>query len=205
MSDDDLVFLTDDAGDDIDSAGEGHSTHLWLTLDHDFSDDLRSTTLLSAARVEQNRDSAGTDERALRHRAQQQRVQLPRFSTGLGLVSRRLRTMPRWGFNLGDQHGDYDYSLNASIFDPLVTPAPIDTAYATDMGVDMRKAGRIRGVAHAPDHELTAEAGVRWDQYRYDDGRNYDVVSPRLNVVYSSTRQRTARRLGRDASAAGRE
>ena len=183
LSDDDLIFFTDDAGDDIDSAGEGHSTHLWLTLDHDFSKDLRSTTLLAAARVEQSRDSAGTDE---------ERSGIVLSNNQFSFVDFRQdwawsvgdTHMPRWGFNLGDQHGDYDYSLNASIFDPLVTPVPIEIAYATDMAVDMRKAGAYAAWRMRVTTQLTAEAGVRWDQYRYEDGGNYEVVSPRLNVVY---------------------
>ena len=40
-------------------------------------------------------------------------------------------------------------------------------------------------MAYAPGARSTAEAGIRWDRYRYDDGLEFDVTSPRLNVVYS--------------------
>jgi outer membrane receptor protein involved in Fe transport len=32
---------------------------------------------------------------------------------------------------------------------------------------------------------ITAEAGARWDNYRYSGGLKFDVVSPRLNLVYA--------------------
>ena len=47
MSDDDLKFVTDDDADDIDSAGTGHSAHLWFEFDHGWTDALQMNTLLS--------------------------------------------------------------------------------------------------------------------------------------------------------------
>ena len=32
---------------------------------------------------------------------------------------------------------------------------------------------------------VTAEAGARWDSYSYPDDLEFDVVSPRLNLVYA--------------------
>jgi len=43
------------------------------------------------------------------------------------------RHLPRWGFNLNRQEGDYDYALVSRIFDPLRTPAPIEVAYGLPM------------------------------------------------------------------------
>ena len=62
MSDDDLKFMTEDDGDDIDSAGTGHSAHLWLEFDHGWTDTLQMNTLLSVATVNQQRDASGTDD-----------------------------------------------------------------------------------------------------------------------------------------------
>jgi len=183
LSDDDLKFVTDDDEDDVDSAGEGHSRHLWLALDHAFSDDLRSTTLLSAATVEQSRDAIGTDDLRFGDVHSDNRFTYIDFRQDW-IWSLGDAHLPRWGFAVGDQHGDYDYSLNSRIFDPLVSPVPIETAYATDMGVDMRKAGAYAAWRTRVTPQLTAEAGLRWDQYRYEGGQKYDAVSPRLNVIY---------------------
>ena len=32
--------------------------------------------------------------------------------------------LARFGFNLGDHDGDYDYALRSSIHDPLIAPVP---------------------------------------------------------------------------------
>jgi hypothetical protein len=184
LSDDDLKFLTDDEQDDIDSAGKGHSMHLWFTLDHAFSDALRSRTLLSAATVRQARDATGTEDRRSgtvhsdnEFRFFDLRQEWSWESSGT--------QMPRWGFNLADHGGDYDYALLTSLYDPLITPAPIDTRHDTRMGVDMRKAGLFAAWRTKVTPRLTAELGARWDNYRYGGGLQFDAVSPRLNAVYA--------------------
>jgi hypothetical protein len=184
LSDDDLVFLTNDEGDDIDSAGDGHSNHLWFTLDHDFSDDLRSTTLLSAATVQQSRGSAGTNERRSGTVYSDNEFEFLDFRQDWSW-SLSDSQMPRWGFNFGDQQGDYDYALDSILFDPLITPVPIPKAYATDMAVNLRKAGAYAAWRSRLTPQFTAEAGLRWDSYRYDGGLKFDVLSPRLNFVYT--------------------
>jgi len=183
LSDDDLKLVVDDESDDLDSAGKGHSKHLWFTLDHDFTDDLRSTTLVSAATVRQQREAEGTDD---------QRTGMVHSDSDFQFFDLRQdwswavteRQMPRWGFSFGDQQGEYDYAMSSRIFDPLLTPVPIDKGYATNMDVNMQKAGVYGAWRSRLTPKLTAEAGVRWDTYRYDDGLNFDVVSPRVNLVY---------------------
>ena len=183
FSDDDLKFSNVE-DDDIDSAGKGHSQHLWFTLQHAFTDTLDSTTLLSVATVTQTRDSAGEDD----HR------------DGVVLSDNDFRfldlrqdwswmlsdtQLARFGFNYGQQRGDYDYVMRATIDDPLISPVPIYRAYATDMSADMSKLGAWAAWRSRISDRITAEAGVRWDQYRYDDGLEFDAVSPRLNFVYA--------------------
>ena len=184
LSDDDLTFLTKEDADDIDSAGEGHSKHLWFTLDHEFDGGLQSTTLLSAATVQQSRDSAGTDDLRTGSLSSDNEFQFLDFRQDWTWALSDTQ-LPRWGFNVGNQHGDYDYSMSSQIFDPLVAPDPIDTAYATDMEVDLRKAGVYAAWRTRLTSQLTAEAGLRWDTWRYQEGLEFDAVSPRLNVVYS--------------------
>jgi outer membrane receptor protein involved in Fe transport len=74
--------------------------------------------------------------------------------------------------------------MSSRIVDPLITAVPIEKAYGTNMDVGMQKAGVYGAWRSRLSPKLTAEAGVRWDTYRYRDGLDFDAVSPRLNLVY---------------------
>ena len=184
MSDDDLKFITDDAGDDIDSAGKGHSTHLWLEFDHGWTEALQMNSLLSVATVNQKRDAGGTDD--LRsgnvHSDNDFRFLDLKQDWSWMLGGRHL---PRWGFNVNRQQGDYDYAMESRIVDPLVSPVPIDIAYGTNMDVRVNKLGVYASWRTRITDTLTAEAGARWDKYEYPNRLDFDVVSPRLNAVYA--------------------
>jgi len=183
MSQDDLKFATDDAADDIDSAGKGHSAHLWLGFDHAWTDRLQMNTLVSVATVNQTRDASGTDD---------ERFGDVRSDNDFSFLDLKQdwswqlsdRHLPRWGFNVNRQEGDYDYALVSRIMDPLVTPVPVDVAYGTDMDVRVNKLGAYVSWRTRLTDAITAEAGARWDSYEYPDQLKFDVVSPRLNVVY---------------------
>ena len=184
LSDDDLKLVVDDEYDEVDSAGDGHSKHLWFTLDHDFSAALRSSTLVAAATVRQGRDSGGTDDgrtSAVRSQNEFQFLDL-RQDWSWSLNDRH---MPRWGVSFGDQQGEYVYSMASQVHDPLISQVPIDRAYAHDLDVHLRKAGVYGAWRSRLTSQLTAEAGLRWDTYRYDGGLEFDAVSPRLNLVYT--------------------
>jgi hypothetical protein len=183
LSDDDLRFVLDDEFDDLDSAGDGHSKHLWFTLAHDFSDDLRSSNVFSAATVRQRRDADGVDDQRASevHSDSEFRFLDVRSDWSWAVTERQ---MPRWGVSYGKQRGDYDYVLSSVIFDPLLTPVPIEKAYATDMDVAMQKAGAYAAWRSRLTPKLTVEAGLRWDTWRYEGGLDFDAVSPRLNLVY---------------------
>jgi len=184
MSDDDLKFVTKNVADDIDSAGKGHSAHLWFELDHGWTDRLQMNTLLAYATVKQTRNANGTDlQRAGEVRSDNEFRFLDLKQDWTWSVNDR--NLPRFGFNLNRQDGDYDYALNASIIDPLITPVPINFAYSTRMSVRATKLGAYGSWRTRVTDALTAEAGARWDSYRYDGGLNFNVVSPRLNVVYA--------------------
>jgi hypothetical protein len=124
FSDDDLRLVTTDGTNDVDSAGTGRSAHLWLTFDHAWTDALQMNTVLSVATVNQHRDSFGEDEH---------RVGTVYADNNFRFLDLKQdwswqvgdRHLPRWGFNIGDQTGDYDYSLQSTIFDPLITPVPV--------------------------------------------------------------------------------
>jgi outer membrane cobalamin receptor len=183
-SDDDLKFVTEDATDDIDSAGKGHSAHLWLEFDHRWTDELQMNTLLSVATVNQKRDANGAEDRRTGDVHSDNEFRFLDFKQDWSwhLSDRHL---PRWGFNVNRQQGDYDYSLVARITDPLVTPVPIDIVYGTNMDVRANKLGVYGSWRTRLTDAITAEAGARWDRYTYPQSVKFDVVSPRLNMVYA--------------------
>ena len=183
FSDDDLRLVTTDGTDDVDSAGTGRSAHLWLTFDHAWTDALQMNTVLSVATVNQQRDSFGEDEH---------RVGTVYADNDFRFLDLKQdwswqvgdRHLPRWGFNVNRQEGDYDYALLGSIFDPLITPTPIAIDYGTNMDVKVNKLGVYGSWRTRLTDALTAEAGARWDSYEYPDDLKFDVVSPRFNLVY---------------------
>lgn len=183
MSDDDLKFVTEDDSDDIDSAGTGRSAHLWFELDHGWTDVLQMNTLVAIATVNQKRNANGTDD---------ERSGIMRSDNDFRFLdlkqdwSLRLgdHHLPRWGFNVNRQEGDYDYAMASRITDPLISPVPIDIAYATNMDVRVNKLGVYGSWRTRVTDAITAEAGVRWDSYEYPDHLKFDVVSPRLNLVH---------------------
>jgi hypothetical protein len=184
FSDDDLRLVATDDGDDVDSAGTGRSAHAWLGFDHGWSDTLQVNTVLSYAMVNLKRDSVGEEE----------------FRSGAVFADNDFRfldlkqdwswqindrQLPRWGFNVSRQEGDYDYALSGQIFDPLITQIPIDIDYGTNASVKVDKVGVWGSWRSRLTDALTAEAGARWDSYRYSGGLTADVVSPRVNAVYT--------------------
>jgi len=184
FSDDDLRLVTSDETDDVDSAGTGRSLHAWVGFDHGWTDTLQMNTMLSYAMVNQQRDSTGEEE----------------FRTGAVFADNDFRffdlkqdwswqlndrQLPRWGFNVSRQEGDYDYSLLGQITDPLITPVPIDIDYGTLAHVKADKFGVYGSWRSRLTDALTTEVGARWDSYRYSGGLSDDVVSPRVNAVYT--------------------
>lgn len=185
LSDDDLRYTVHQDGNyETSSAGKGKSWHVWFTLDHAFSDALRSHTLLSADNVQQWRDSAGSNQRraGIVHADNEFRFLDLRQDWSWAVSEHQL---PRWGFDFAKQQGDYDYSLQAQIHDIVFTPVPINKVYATNGRVNLDKIGVYGAWRTRLTDSLSAEAGVRWDQYQYDDGLEFDVTSPRFNLVYA--------------------
>jgi outer membrane receptor for ferrienterochelin and colicin len=182
MSDDDLKFSNSE-DDDINSAGSGHSQHLWLTLEHDFGDTLRSSTLVSLATVNQTRNAEGDDDKRTGAVLSDNDFRFLDLRQDLSWSITDAQ-LARFGFNLGDHQGDYDYALQSSVHDPLIAPVPIDKSYATDMDVEMHKFGAYAAWRSRVTERFTVEAGLRWDSYRYDD-LDFTATSPRLNSVYA--------------------
>jgi outer membrane receptor protein involved in Fe transport len=184
VSDDDLRLVTTDDTDDVDSAGTGRSAHAWLGFDHAWSETLQMNTMLSYAMVNQQRDSIGEDEfRSGDVRADNEFSFLDLKQDWSWQLDNR--QLVRWGFNAGRHEGDYDYALTGQIFDPLISIVPIDFDYGTMTHAKVDKFGVYGSWRSRLTDALTAEAGARWDSYRYSGGLEAEVFSPRVNAVYT--------------------
>ncbi len=180
---DELRLISED-DDSIDSAGEGQAGHFWITLEHAWSDSLDSKTVLAVAQVEHRRDSEGEE---------QERAGDVLSDFDFRFLDLRQdwswnggeRHLPRWGFNASRQQASYDYLLTGVQFNPLAPGGEVDISRAHDLDLSGSKYGAYASWRTRVTHALTAEAGARWDTYRYPGGLKFDEVSPRLNVVYS--------------------
>jgi outer membrane receptor protein involved in Fe transport len=184
FSDDDLRLVTTDESDDVDSAGKGRSAHVWIGFDHGWSDSLQMNTMVSFATVNQQRDSFGVED--LRSGTVFADNDFRFFDVKQDWSWQiNDRQLPRWGFDVSHQEGDYDYALTGQIFDPLISIIPIDIHYGTVAHVTADKAGVYGSWRSRLTDALTAEIGARWDSYRYSGGLQADVFSPRLNALYT--------------------
>ena len=96
--------------------------------------------------------------------------------------------LPRWGFNIGQQRGDYDYALSRALTDPLIRRFPIDDALRDATWTwTLRKLGAYARGVRAWGHAATHRRGRRraGTAMRYGGGLEFDAVSPRLNAVYA--------------------
>jgi outer membrane cobalamin receptor len=179
---DDLKLVTHD-DDDVDSAGKGNASHAWVTLDHGFGDALQVSTTLSTSRVRHTRDSAGEDDD--RYGAVDADFRFT-FADLRQEWSWTLddRNLLRFGANAGWAKADYQYLLDAGIYDPRAPDGVEIIARSTDLDVSGSKVGLHAAWRTVPLDGLTTEVGLRRDSYRYPGGIEYDVTSPRVNVVW---------------------
>ena len=184
FSDDDLRLLVTDDNDDVDSAGTGRSAHAWFDFDHAWSDTLQMNTVLSYAMVNQQRDTFGDEENRSGTVFADNDF---RFFDLKQDWSWQLndRQLPRWGFIVSRQEGDYDYSIDGETFDPLVSDVPRVFDYGTNTDVKVDKVGVYATWRSRLTDALATEVGARWDSYRYTGGLSADVLSPRVNAVYT--------------------
>lgn len=184
FSDDNLKYLTTDPTDTADSAGRGHSLHGWVTIDHAWSASLHTRSVLAAASLNLTRNSQGSDDKRIGSVHANNNFTFIDFHQDWSWNGTD-KYLPRWGFNINQQQANYDYSLQEQITARIFTRVPIDIAYRTQLTARSSKLGAYASLRTRVTDSLTAEAGARWDSYRYPFKTTYDVVSPRLNLVYS--------------------
>jgi outer membrane cobalamin receptor len=180
---DELRLVTSDDADDLDSAGSGDGAHAWVTLDHAFSDALRSVTTLSSARVTTSRDSAGEDEE---RRGDVQSDFEFEFVDLRQETSWTLNTdnLVRFGANAGHATADYFYRLDGAIFDPLAPGGEAVIQRAADLDVRGDKIGAFAAWRASWIPGVVSEIGLRYDRHEYPDGLTFSSTSPRVNAVW---------------------
>ncbi len=186
FSDDNLKFITTDKTDNADSAGRGHSLHTWVNFDHAWSENLQMQTVLAAATLNITRDSQGSDNKRSGKVYSDDTFKFFDFHQDWSWKGNE-NFLPRWGFNLNQEHATYNYALQEQITSPFFSSVPIDIAYGTQLAIRSSKYGAYGSLRTRINNSLTTEAGVRWDsyQYPYPFHQKFDVVSPRFNLVYA--------------------
>lgn len=183
LSDDDLELISN-ADDEVDSTGTGRSGHLWLTFNHGWNDAFRTRSVLSIASMEQIRSSRGSERERSGDVVSDFDFRFLDFREDLSW-SASPRQLARFGFKASRHEATYDYRLIARILDPSTPNGVIDFDRDIDVAVTGTRLGVYGSWRSKLTERLTAEAGVRWDRYRYPHDVSFDEASPRMNVVYA--------------------
>jgi outer membrane receptor protein involved in Fe transport len=182
LGSDELTIVQDDRSSE--EAGEGETSHLWLTLDHAWSHNLQFTTVLSWATGDRQRDNFEERENAMMGdaflNAEFEYVDLRQ--DWQWLVSED--HLVTWGAAASRHDASYDYGLHALAIDPFDRTRAIEWTRAIDMDASGDKLGVYGSYRTRLGAALTIEAGARWDSYEYAHGQSYRRVSPRFNAVY---------------------
>ena len=181
LGEDDLKLVSHD-DDDIDSAGQGRAGHFWVTLDQQFGERLRASTIVATSAVRQRRVAAGSDEQRTGDVDADFHFRfLDLRSDWNWSVTDRLVLL--FGANAGRAQADYDYRLIGVLVNPAAPGGLVDISHAHDLEVRGSKQGAHVAWRARVAGDFVVEAGTRWDLYRYPDGLEFGVVSPRLNAV----------------------
>ncbi|HUQ09354.1 MAG TPA: TonB-dependent receptor plug domain-containing protein [Steroidobacteraceae bacterium] len=180
LGQDDLRLVSHD-DDDVESAGKGNAAHFWVTLKQGIGA-LRAETVLSASTVRQQRDSFGEEEQRTGDVDADFRFRfLDLRSDWSWNFSERQALL--FGANAGRTQADYEYALVGTKISPAAG-GWVDIDYAHDLDLSGDEFGAHVAWRGRLARDLVVEAGARWDQYGYPDGRRFSAVSPRLNAVY---------------------
>jgi len=168
----------------ISSDGKAGSMHAWIGLDHGFSDALMTSSTLSYAQISQRRH-ARDDEPQKSEAA----VNADNRFSFVDIKSNWQWTLSnnqllRWGVNGSNQHGRYNYDMQSTLVNPMVTLLPVTLARASDFGTSTWNAGAYMADRSRLTSRITAEAGLRFDTYHYPGLQVESRWSPRINAVY---------------------
>lgn len=179
---DDLVIVEGDSN--AREAGEGETSHLWLTVDQDWSDAITSSTVLSWATGDRQRDNF--DEREgemlgdVSLNAETSYFDLRQDWRWLASLDQLIQ----WGLNANHHEASYDYFLRSVAIDTFDPTRVVTRNDALQVDVSGDKLGAYVAYRKRFGGALSVEVGGRWDRYSYDGANSYDRVSPRVNAVY---------------------
>ena len=182
LGSDELTIVQDDRSSE--EAGTGETSHLWLTLDHAWSDSLQFATVLSWATGDRERDNFEEREQVMIGdvflNAEFEYLDLRQDWQWLVSEDHMLG----WGISASRHDAGYDYGLQALAIDPFDRTRVITSQRAIDIEVSGDKLGVYGSYRTRLGDALTIEAGARWDSYQYEHGQSYTRASPRFNAVY---------------------
>jgi outer membrane receptor protein involved in Fe transport len=194
-SNDKLVLADTDRGEAASATYENRV--LWLKWRADWSDRLRSETVVSASAISNRR--AGT-------------LNLPQIVSGSLDESREFDALglkqdwtfvpsQNWMFSFGvegkHQDADYNFSLTkivAAPFDQILDNVPLEIR-RFDLVPEGAQYSAYLEARWQLRQNLIVDAGLRWDQQSYTTAENDAQSSPRLGVLYRAG-ERTELRLG---------
>jgi outer membrane receptor protein involved in Fe transport len=184
ISYDKVTISKTDTGEDADA--QYRNTVLWLKADSDWSENLQSSTILSASKIDNARNG---------------QTQLPDTIFGVLSESREFRIAElkqdwqysisdKWmlsaGFDVRRLEADYKYESSLAIFPPF--DQILDNQPLVVRSIDTSPSGEQYAVYFEsrwrPAKRLFVDVGARWDQQTYTIADNDDQVSPRLNILY---------------------
>jgi len=187
------VLLSADSAEVINAAetefaeAEYRNSYFWATLEHDFSDALAASAILSYTEVSVDR-TGEVDEAGRRVGA----VDDEREYDVLGLKLDGRYSTPRWlhrfGLELRRLSAEYDYA-SAVRFEPGY-PFPEAAELVTVRVLDPDPSG-THVAAYATSRvlatdRLAVELGLRWDTQTYAETDSDRQWSPRINLLYQA-------------------
>jgi hypothetical protein len=177
---DSVTVTRAEVGEEADA--EYSNTYLWATLAHDWSARASTTALVSFTDVAAERN-ATVDEPGLRKGAAVDERDYDVLGLKVDSAWQSERWLQRAGFDIRHLDASYDYTgqvvfapdypfPGADSFARQLAPSPAGEHYALYYTVRARLTD-----------DLTAEAGLRWDEQTYG-GDSDDQLGPRLNVAW---------------------
>lgn len=166
-------------------AGEAQTSHIWMTIDHAWSDSVDSSTVLAWATGDRQHDNFDEREGAMigdvRLNAELNYIDLRQDWSWLAGQEHLIK----WGFAASRHDASYEYRLQSLAIDAFDPARIVTHDDALDLDVSGDKLGIYAAYRTRFADALSIELGARWDSYRYENASSYARISPRFNAVYS--------------------
>jgi outer membrane receptor protein involved in Fe transport len=161
------------------------NAQLWLQIDNDWSDELRTKTLFSIVTYDNLRDGflADTEKIVANVRDERDITQIGARQDWTWRASDR--HLVRWGVQLMHSEAQYDYAGTAEYFGlPAIYPDQPERIHRV---AQAEPQGGSYGAYFADrwklSHDTTIEWGLRWDDQTYTGLESDSQLSPRLSLL----------------------